>query len=124
MEMTTYYGMDKNPFIKDAAVSTLFTSNDFKQMTNRLEFIIRSRGIGVFLSSPGMGKTTCLRKTLEALNPNRYVVIYICMTTITAIDFYRMLNDALGLEETTKKPETKKKKEETTKAVSQDETEE
>lgn len=62
MEMTTYYGMDKNPFIKDAAVSTLFTSNDFKQMTNRLEFIIRSRGIGVFLSSPGMGKTTCLRK--------------------------------------------------------------
>ena len=58
MEMTTYYGMDKNPFIKDAAVSTLFTSNDFKQMTNRLEFIISSKGIGVFLSSPGMGKTT------------------------------------------------------------------
>ena len=103
MEITTYYGMDRNPFIKDAAITTLFTSNYFNQMTNRLEFIIRSRGIGVFLSSPGMGKTTCLRKTLESLNPNRYVVIYICMTTITAIDFYRMLNDALGLEETTKK---------------------
>ena len=43
MEMTTYYGMDKNPFTKDATVSTLFTSNDFNQMTNRLEFIIRSR---------------------------------------------------------------------------------
>ncbi|MBM6842156.1 AAA family ATPase [[Clostridium] spiroforme] len=103
MEITTYYGMDRNPFIKDAAITTLFTSNDFNQMTNRLEFIIRSRGIGVFLSSPGMGKTTCLRKTLESLNPNRYVVIYICMTTVTAIDFYRMLNDAPGLEETTKK---------------------
>ena len=103
MEITAYYGMDKNPFTKDATVSTLFTSNDFNQMTNRLEFIIRSRGIGVFLSSPGMGKTTCLRKTLEGLNPNRYVVIYICMTTITAIDFYRMLNDAPGLEETPKK---------------------
>lgn len=49
-----------------------------------------------------MGKTTCLRKALESLNPNRYVVIYICMTTITAIDFYRMLNNELGLEETTK----------------------
>lgn len=90
------------PFTKDAVVSTLFTSNDFNQMTNRLEFIIRSRGIGVFLSNPGMGKTTCLRKALESLNPNRYVVIYICMTTITAIDFYRMLNNELGLEETTK----------------------
>ena len=33
MEMTTYYGMDKNPFTKDATVSTLFTSNDFNQQT-------------------------------------------------------------------------------------------
>ena len=33
MEMTTYYGMDKNPFTKDATVSTLYASNDFNQMT-------------------------------------------------------------------------------------------
>ena len=103
MEVTTYYGMDRNPFTKDASITTLFTSNDFKQMSNRLDFIIQSRGIGVFLSNSGMGKTTCLRKTLETLNPNRYIVIYICMTTITAMDFYRMLNNELGLEETTKK---------------------
>lgn len=103
MEMTTYYGMDRNPFVKDTSIDSLYQSNDFKQMTNRGEFVIRTRGIGVFLSSPGMGKTTCLRNLLESLNPNRYKVIYICMTTITAIDFYRMLNDALGLEETTKK---------------------
>lgn len=103
MEMITYYGMDRNPFIKDISISTLYKSNDFKQMINRGEFVIKSRGIGVFLSSPGMGKTTCLRSLLESLNANRYKVIYICMTTITAVDFYRMLNDALGLEETTKK---------------------
>lgn len=103
MEMTTYYGMDRNPFLKDISIDKLYESNDFKQMNNRLEFLIRSRGIGVFLSSPGMGKTTCLRQTLESLNPNRYKIIYICMTTITAIDFYRILNEQLGLEETTKK---------------------
>ena len=76
MEITTYYGINRNPFIKDADVTILFTSNDFNQMTNRLEFIIQSRRIGVFLSSPGMGKTICLRKVLESLNPNQYVVIY------------------------------------------------
>lgn len=103
MEMTTYYGMDRNPFEKDIDIKMLYSSNDFRQMTNRLDFIIRSKGIGVFLSSPGMGKTTCLRNTLQSLNPNRYIVIYICMTTITTIDFYRMLSDELGLEETTKK---------------------
>lgn len=103
MEMTTFYGMDKNPFIKDITIDTLYQSNDFKQMMNRGEFVIKTRGIGVFLSSPGMGKTTCLRNMLESLNSNRYKVIYICMTTITAIDFYRMLNEALGLDEVTKK---------------------
>jgi type II secretory pathway predicted ATPase ExeA len=103
MEMTTYFGMDTNPFIKDISIASLYTSNDFKQMTNRGEFVIKSRGIGVFLSSPGMGKTTCLRNLLEALNTNRYKVIYMCMTTITAMDLYRMLNEELGLEESTKK---------------------
>lgn len=103
MEMTTYYGMDSNPFIKSIAINDLYESNDFKQMINRGQFVIKSKGIGVFLSSPGMGKTTCMRKLMESLNPNRYKVIYICMTTITAIDFYRMLNDELGLEETPKK---------------------
>lgn len=103
MEMTTYFGMDRNPFIKDISVDSLYESNDFKQMLNRGEFVLKTRGIGLFLSSPGMGKTTCLRKMLSALNTNRYRVIYICMTTITAIDFYRTLNDELGLEETTRK---------------------
>ena len=56
MDMTTYYGMDSNPFEKDIDTTKLYASNDLKQMTNRLEFIIRSRGIGVFMSNPGMGK--------------------------------------------------------------------
>lgn len=103
MELTAYYGMDYNPFVKDTKIDTMYQSNDFKQMVNRLEFVIKSRGIGLFLSNPGMGKTTCLRSTLESLNKNRYKVIYLCLTTITAVDFYRILNDALGLEETTKK---------------------
>ena len=103
MDTTTYYGMDSNPFEKDIDTTKLYASNDLKQMTNRLEFIIRSRGIGVFMSNPGMGKTTCLRKTLQSLNPNRYIIIYICLTTITAMDFYRMLNEKLGLEATNQK---------------------
>ncbi|MCD7839329.1 MAG: AAA family ATPase [Erysipelotrichaceae bacterium] len=103
MEVTTYFGMDYNPFSKDIASSLLYESNDFKQMVNRGEFVITTRGIGVFLSNSGMGKTVCLRKMLESLNPSRYKVIYICMTTITPADFYRMLNDELGLDETPRK---------------------
>lgn len=101
MEPAVYYGMNGNPFTKET--THFYESNDYKQMMNRLEFVIKTRGIGVFMSSPGMGKTTCLRKALNSLNSSRYRVIYICMTTVTSLDFYRMLNEALGLEETTRK---------------------
>lgn len=103
MEIESYYGMDKNPFIKGKKVDELFQSNDYKQMNNRLEFLIKTRGIGVFLSNPGMGKTTSIRNTLSKLTSSRYKIVYICLTTVTVLDFYRLLNEGLGLEETPKK---------------------
>ena len=103
MELETYYGMDSNPFTKKIDINDLYKSNDYTQMENRLDFLIRFRGVGVFLSNPGMGKTTCLRDALSRLNASRYKVIYICMTTVTVLDFYRLLNDALGLAETMRK---------------------
>lgn len=48
MEMTTYYGMDKNPFTKDATVSTLFTPTNFNQMTNRLDLLSDQEGLVYF----------------------------------------------------------------------------
>lgn len=101
MEAVTYYGMMKDPFTKDT--DHMYESNDYKQMINRVEFLIKTRGIGVIMSPPGMGKTTCVRSVINSLNKSRYKVIYICMTTVTALDFYRMLNDELGLEDTTRK---------------------
>lgn len=103
MNIETYYGMDFNPFTKEININCLYQSNDYKQMENRLDFLIRSRGIGVFLSNPGMGKTTSLRNTLSRLNKGRYKVIYLCLTTITVLDFYRQLNDALGLTDVRRK---------------------
>lgn len=103
MKTEMYYGMDFNPFTKGIGIENLFRSNDYNQMENRLNFLIETRGVGVFLSNPGMGKTTCLRNTLSRLNQSRYKIIYICMTTVTVLDFYRLLNDALGLPETPRK---------------------
>lgn len=103
MEATMYYGMDFNPFTKGISSNSLYESNDYKQMMNRLDFVIKTKGIGVFLANPGLGKTTILRAKLESLSENRYKIIYICMTTVSTMDFYRMINDQLGLEETLQK---------------------
>ena len=103
MEFTTYYGMDYNPFTKEISSNNLFESNDYLQMKNRINFLIENRGIGLFMGDPGMGKTSSLRSVIYSLDKSRYKIIYICMTTITPLDFYKTLNDALGLEDNSRK---------------------
>lgn len=103
MNITTYYGMDYNPFTKSISSGSLYESNDLRQMKNRLEFLIDTHGIGLFTGESGIGKTTALRSVLSDLDPARYKVVYVCLTTITPLDFYISLNDALGLEESRRK---------------------
>lgn len=103
MELKTYYGMDSFPFTKDINIDDLYHSNDYLQMENRMNFLIDSRGVGVFLSGPGMGKTTCLRNVLSRLSISRFIVIYLCLTTVTVLEFYRQLNDALKLPDASRK---------------------
>lgn len=103
MEFETYYGMDYNPFTKGIDSTRLYQSNDYRQMASRLQFLIRTKGIGLFLGEPGTGKTASLRSVLDGLNESRYRVVYIRLTTVTPIDFYHALNDALGLEESSRK---------------------
>ena len=77
--------------------SDRFESQDFKEMTSRLNFLKDTRGIGLFTASPGMGKTYCLRCFANALNPNLHRLIYICLSTVSVAEFYRELCYALGI---------------------------
>ena len=55
---TDYYGLSFNPFDKQMVKEKdAFESEDFREMTARLEYLKEIRGIGVFTASPGMGKT-------------------------------------------------------------------
>jgi len=93
-----FYGFGINPF--DIALDTkkAFLSFDHKQMTNRLIYFKDSKGIGVFTAPPGYGKTFTMRCFAESLNPQLHRVIYICMSTLSAMDFYRQLCLELNLD--------------------------
>jgi len=104
MKFESYYGFAKNPFNKQEVQETdAFQSEDHKAMTTRLNFLKDSRGIGVFTARPGYGKTFSLRCFVTLLSSQLYRVIYICMSTVSAIDFYRQLCLALNLEASSKK---------------------
>ena len=99
----SYYGMEFNPFDKGIDTKYSFETEDFKIMKNRLNYIKDNPGIALFTGVSGLGKTFTIREFLNTLNPNLYKVIYVSMSSITTLEFYRELAYELGIEPAFKK---------------------
>jgi len=100
-----YYGFSKNPFDKQSVAETdAFQSTDHKEMTSRLAFLKDIRGIGVFTSAPGFGKTYALRCFARSLDRNLHEVVYICLSTVSLTEFYRQFCAAIGIDPPHGKP--------------------
>lgn len=98
MDAKVFYGLKQMPFEKETKYKMPFESEDVRNMTGRLEYLKKIRGIGVFTGSPGTGKTSTIRAFTGSLNPSLYKVIYIQLSTVSVIEFYRILASELGLE--------------------------
>lgn len=98
MPFTTFYGMRMDPFDKSLPSKDAYKTLDMEQMQGRLEHLKAHPGIGLFTASPGMGKTFALRCFSDSLNPNLVRFCYICLSTVSASEFYRQLCTTLGLE--------------------------
>ena len=95
---TSYYGLRFNPFDKqELQVKDQFCSHDFEAVQGRLNYLKEVRGIAVFTSRPGMGKTFALRSFAQSLNPNLYRMDYICLSTVSVSEFYRQFCELLGV---------------------------
>ena len=99
----SYYGLEFNPFDKEIDTKNAFETNDFKILNNRLNFLKEHRGMALITGSSGLGKTFVIRNFINKLNSNLYKSIYICMSTITVIEFYKQLCYALDIESPFKK---------------------
>ena len=101
----SYYGLSFNPFDKQMVQEKdRFLSRDLTEMTQRLDYLKEARGIGVFTARPGMGKSFCLRCFAKGLNPNLYHMEYICLSTVSVMEFYRQFCSALGVSDKGGKP--------------------
>lgn len=94
----SFYSLSFNPFSKEIKTKDLFASDNLKETTARLNYLKRTRGIGVIVGEAGSGKTSALRAMAEKLNPSLFKVIYFPLSTGTVMDFYRGLATGLGEE--------------------------
>jgi type II secretory pathway predicted ATPase ExeA len=99
----SYWGMEFNPFEKGLSEKNFFKSEDYSQALSRLEHLKNIKGIGLFTGLSGTGKTYTLRCFANTLNPNLYKVVYITLSTVTVLEFYKSIAYGLGLEAYSKK---------------------
>lgn len=91
------YGLEFNPFIKNSK-DIVVESSEYKEVQYRLNYLLNNKGIGLVTGMPGKGKTTALRLWSKGLNPSLYKVIYLSLSTLTVIEFYKELADSFGIE--------------------------
>lgn len=86
------FGFKKEPFGKDIETRDVFLSEPFKEVLSRLEYMKQHRGLMLITGEAGTGKTLAVRTFIESLNANLYLPIYIPLSTVSALGFYRQLN--------------------------------
>ena len=94
----SFYSLANTPFSKDIKTKDLFPSEGFEEITARLNYLKKTRGIGVIVGEAGSGKTSALRALAQNLNPSLFKVVYSPLSTGTVMDFYRGLASGLGEE--------------------------
>lgn len=104
-EFTRFYNMGSNPFGKGIAADAAYPTGDIRQVHARLDHLARTGGIGLLTADPGAGKTFAVRSWAARANPNTTKVAYTCLSTVTNLDFYRLVCMELGLEPSFKKSE-------------------
>lgn len=93
-----FFGLKFNPFTKEIDCSALFKGQESTEVEARLKYLEQTRGIGLIVGEPGVGKSTALRNYTYNLNPSLYKMCYFALSTVTVKEFYRGLAALLGQE--------------------------
>ncbi|MEE8886118.1 MAG: AAA family ATPase [Eubacteriales bacterium] len=104
MDYTSRYGLEYNPFVKNVRESLVETSQ-YREVTARLNYLLQIKGFGILTGNPGVGKTTSIRNWMKSLNQSANKVIYIPLSTLTVVEFYRHMAFQLGCEPAFRKAE-------------------
>ena len=102
-DFVRFYNMSRNPFSKGLPCDLAHQTEDLRQVHARLDHLARAGGIGLITADPGMGKTFAVRTWADGINPNTNRLVYLCLSTVTNMEFYRELCQGLGIEPCFKK---------------------
>lgn len=92
------FGLTRDPFDRDIDASDLFESKGLTELDARLRYLVDLQGMGLVTGEVGSGKTTAVRRLLEALHPSIHKAVYVCPSSVTVGDLHRTIAYAFGLD--------------------------
>lgn len=98
MKFTEYYGMQREPFVRNIPPQYLYASRQMKEGLARLKYTADNQQFAAVISEPGCGKSTLIRKFSSILSPDRYLLLYLSDSKMTPKWLYKNILDQLGLE--------------------------
>ena len=93
-----FFGMKNTPFVNSIPLGSLYLSEKHKEILGRLNYAAEKNGFAVVSARVGFGKSTLIRKFVQALNPEKYTALYLADSQLTPRWFYKGLLDQLGIE--------------------------
>lgn len=91
-----HFGLKFDPLGK--AIKQAVHHQQYDKLTNKLNGLLQTKGIGLITGESGVGKTTALRQWCSTLNQLTHKVIYQADNHFRPFDIYCQLADSLGLE--------------------------
>ena len=91
-----FFNFTDTPFKKDIPITDFYMSANLKEAISRFDFLKQHKGIMLFTGDSGTGKTAAIRYLIESTNNIYFFPIYLQLSTVSSIQFYRQLNVALG----------------------------
>ncbi len=92
------FGITKNPFGKEISKEDIFTSTSWKNALQKIDLLIKYRGMGVITGESGTGKSTLARIAASSLNQKAFKIAYICDATLSETEFVKTIAISIGIE--------------------------
>lgn len=93
-----FYGMAKEPFRADPALSDILLTDELKAVKNRFNYAVHLGGAAIVTGEIGSGKSTSLRYASEHLHPSEYKTLYVTATSGSILEIYRQIAYELDIE--------------------------
>ncbi len=91
-----FFGFSDIPFAPVMSREKIYPSEAMLELLKRFDYILQHRGFMLLTGDPGTGKSSALRCLIASLNRQAYFPIYLPLSTVGAVDFYKQLNIALS----------------------------